>query len=426
MSDLTFLHTFIKSELEDIVGSENVSIRSSDILVYGVDYFYGSKMWEDRGKRLPTPDIIVNPGTAEEISKVLRVSNYYKIPVTTWGGGSGSQGGALSVAGGILLDMKRMNKIINFDESNMAVTVETGMNFTQLEWFANERGYSLMHYPSSMNCATVGGFLAHRGIGVLSTKYGKIDDMCVNLEVVLPNGDIIHTSPVPKHACGPDIAQIFIGSEGTLGIISKATLRLYKVPETRRFRAFLFKNVSDGISCGREILRVIKPSIIRLYDEAETVSIIKDVIGFAMPGVFMNIAVEGLHEIVDIEERKIIEITKKYEAQDLGSEYGEKWWKNRVTFFYPGHALDLPKMYGTLDTVANYDNIQKIYWARKKAIEENFEGVSYIAHFSHWYEWGCMIYDRFIMDNPPQDAEECMSLHNRIWNLAVRVAAALI
>ena len=69
MSDLTFLHTFIKSELEDIVGSENVSIRSSDILVYGVDYFYGSKMWEDRGKRLPTPDIIVNPGTAEEISK---------------------------------------------------------------------------------------------------------------------------------------------------------------------------------------------------------------------------------------------------------------------------------------------------------------------------------------------------------------------
>ncbi len=418
------LYQFIRSELEDAVGGENVSTRSSDLLVHSVDYFFVSRMWEDRGQNTPQPDFVVRPGSAQEVSKVLKIANYYQIPVTTWGGGSGSQGGALPVAGGIVLDTKRMNRILDFNPNSMCVTVETGANFQQLEWYANERGYSLMHYPSSMNCATVGGFLAHRGIGVLSTKYGKIDDMTVSLEIVLPNGDIIESSPVPKHAAGPDLAQIFIGSEGTLGVMTKVTLRLYEKPETRRFRAFLFKNVTDGIACGRDILRKVKPSIMRLYDEAETVSIIKEVLGFAAPGAFMNIAVEGMTEIVDIEERIILETCAKYEAQDLGHEYGEKWWDSRVTFFYPGHALDLPKMYGTLDTVATYDNIEKIYHAKKKAIADNFEGVRYIAHFSHWYEWGCMIYDRFIMDHPPEDAVECIQLHNRIWNVSVRASLA--
>jgi alkyldihydroxyacetonephosphate synthase len=417
-----FLFQFILSRLADAVGQENVSTVPSDLQSYGVDYFYGGRMWEDRAKPPALPDVAVYPGSAEETAKVLKIADYYRLPVTTWGGGSGSQGAALPVAGGIILDTKRMNKILEFNEDSMYVTAETGINFQQLEWAANERGYSLMHYPSSLGCGTLGGFLAHRGIGVLSTKYGKIDDMCVSLEVALPNGDIIHSSPVPKHAVGPDLTQIFIGSEGTLGVITSASLRIYRIPETRRFRAFLFKNIGDGIRCGRDILRKVKPSIIRLYDEAETASIIKEVLGFAAPGAFMNLAVEGMAEIAAIEERVIQEICGTYGAQDLGAEYGEKWWDSRVTFFFPGHALDLPKMYGTLDTVATYSNIEKIYWARKKLFAEQFKDVRYIAHFSHWYEWGCMIYDRFIMDNPPKDAEENLAFHNRIWNAAVRTA----
>jgi alkyldihydroxyacetonephosphate synthase len=223
---------------------------------------------------------------------------------------------------------------------------------------------------------------------------------------------------------GPDLAQIFIGSEGTLGVITKASLRIYRVPESRRFRAFLFKSISDGISCGRDILRRVKPSIMRLYDEAETASIIKEVLGFTAPGAFMNLAVEGMAEITAIEERVIKGICDSYGAQDLGAEYGEKWWDSRITFFFPGHALDLPKMYGTLDTVASYSNIEKIYWARKKLFTERFKDVRYIAHFSHWYEWGCMIYDRFIIDKAPEDPMEAMRLHNQIWRTGVRTALA--
>lgn len=420
----SFMFNMIQSELEDVVGRENVSISEAEIKTYSVDYFWISRMWEDKGAVGPTPDIIVRPGSAEEVSKIVKIANYYKIPVITWGGGSGSQGGALAMAGGILLDMKRMNKLIKIDENAHSITAEAGMIFQQLEWYANEKGYSCMHIPSCLTCGTIGGALGHRGIGILSSKYGKIDDMCMTMEVVLPNGDIIHTLPVPKHAAGPDLNQIFIGSEGTLGIITKATFRLFEQPECRKHRAFLFPSLHEGFEAGRDIMQKVKPSIMRLFDQAETTSIIKKIIGVEEVGSFMNITLEGIERIVDIEMDIVMEIAAKYGGRDMGSEYGEKWFDNRITFFYPDNIMDIPQMFGTMDTVSDYSHIEDIYWAMKHAIEDNYPNVKFIAHCSHWYGWGTMIYDRFIMDNPPEDKEEALRLHNQIWNSGVRAAMA--
>ncbi len=417
-----FMVDMVRSELEDAVGCDNVSVSLADKLVHGVDYFRVSRMWADKGRTPPTPDFVVRPGNAAEVSKVLKIANYYKIPVQTWGGGSGSQGSALPMAGGIILDIKRMNRLISVDESTRSITAETGMVFQTLEWHANELGYSLMHIPSCLTCGTVGGALAHRGVGIFSTKYGKIDDQCLNLEVVLPNGDIINTLPVPKHAAGPDLNQIFIGSEGTLGVMTKATFKLFPLPECRRFRAFLFQDFSTGLQACRDIVQHIKPSILRLFDQAETVSIIKDVLGFDKPGAFMNLAVEGSEAMTELEMDFILKICARYEAMDLGAEYGEKWYKNRITFFYPGHIMNNPQMFGTMDTACTFANVEKVYLAMKHAVESSFPGVRFIAHCSHWYDWGTMIYDRFIMDQPPEDPEEAIRLHNRIWNAGVRAA----
>ena len=419
-----FLFTQILTELEDAVGKENCSTRLVDRVAHSVDYFWLSRMWADRGKEMPMGDFIVSPKDAQEVSKILKIANYYKLPVTTWGGGGGTQGGAIPVCGGILLDTKRMNQIYDFNEEGMYIECGAGAIYKHIEWAANERGYSTMHFPSSLTCSTVGGFLAHRGIGVVSTKYGKIDDMVLQMEVVLPNGDIINTSSAPKHAAGPDLNQIFIGSEGTLGIITKAQIRIYVQPEVRRFRGFLFKDMHAAFTASRELLQIFKPSVMRLYDEAETASLIKKIVGVAKPGAFMNIAYEGKKELVDVEEKILLDTFAKYGAEDLGSEYGEKWWDEKITFFYPGHMMDLPQMFGTMDTIAPYDKIEDIYWAMKKAIETKFPNIRFIAHFSHWYEWGCMIYDRFICDNPPQDPIEAMKLHNEVWTTGVRTALA--
>ena len=418
-----FMNEFIRLELEDIVGRENVSTNMGDKLAYATDYFWVPRMIIDRGGRPALPDCIVRPASAEEVSKVLKIANYYKIPVQTWGGGSGSQGGALPMAGGILLDVKRMDKLIDINTESGYITCETGMIFQTLEWYANERGYSVMHLPSCLTCCTVGGALAHNGIGILSTKYGKIDDQVLSVEVVLPNGDIINTLPVPKHSSGPNLLNLFVGSEGCLGIMTKARFKITKLPEVRRHHAFLFNDMSTGYNACREIVQTVKPSIMRLFDEAETVSIIKQVIGFEKKGSFLNLTGEGKEKIVAAEEEYIMEIAEKYGAQYLGSEYGEKWFDNRITFFYPGITLNNPKMFGTLDTTATYDNIQNVYWAMKKAIEA-YPGVKFISHSSHWYEWGCMNYSRFLIENPPEDTEEAIRLHNSIWNDGIRAAIA--
>jgi alkyldihydroxyacetonephosphate synthase len=194
----------IRSELSWAVGEGNVCTDDSDKLGHSIDYYWMPEMWHDRNQPPQPPDIVVMPETTEAVAQVMKIANNYKIPVVPWGGGSGSQGGALPIYGGIVLDTKKLNRVIEVDEESLTITAETGCNMQQLEWATEKMGFSTMHFPASIACATLGGFLAHRGTGVLSTKYGKIEDMVMSLEVVTPEGEIINTLPVPRHASGPD------------------------------------------------------------------------------------------------------------------------------------------------------------------------------------------------------------------------------
>ena len=145
------------------------------------------------------------------------------------------------------------------------MTAQAGINGTQLEWALNERGLTLLHYPASANCATLGGYLAPRGSGTISTKYGKAEDLVMSLEVVLPDGSVIRTPSVPSHASGPDFMRLFLGSEGTFGIITEATMRVVRLPETRLFRAVLFKDVASGLEAGRRMMvDRLDPLVIRM------------------------------------------------------------------------------------------------------------------------------------------------------------------
>ena len=226
----SYMYEMIRTELTDILGDENVCTRDADKFGHSIDYYWIPEMWHDRGMETPKADFIVHPASAEEVSRVVKLANHYHLPVVPWGGGSGSQGGALPVYGGIIVDMKRMNKFLGIDKTALTVTCQTGMIARHLEWQCNKEGYSTMHLPASIACATIGGFLAHRGTGVLSTKYGKIEDMVMSLQVVTPTGEIIRTLPVPRHASGPDLTMLFLGSEGTLGIITEVTLKVHPQP----------------------------------------------------------------------------------------------------------------------------------------------------------------------------------------------------
>jgi len=418
-----YLLSMIHSELADAVGRDYVSCNAADQLGHSIDYYWIPEMWHSHGRENPKPEFVVHPGSTEEVVKVMKIANNYKIPVTPWGGGSGSQGGALPIYGGIILDTKRMNKIISIDSESLSVTVETGINTQHLEWEIEKAGYSTMHFPASIACATLGGFIAHRGTGVLSTKYGKIEDMVMSLEVVSPTGEVINTLPVPRHASGPDLTMLYLGSEGTLGVMTKATLKIHPIPETRKFHAFLFKNMHEAIQAGANIMRNrLHPCVIRLYDEAETARLIKRVLGIDKQGAYLVFGFDGPEKIVDIELKMACDICRKQEHEDLGTEMGQAWWDHRYKFFYPPYMFHLPQAFGTLDTVATFANIEKVYWAMKNTVNENFPEATFIGHYSHWYEWGCMLYARFIVDNPPQDPQEATLYYNRIWDLAIRAA----
>ncbi len=420
-----FHYEMVRSELEEVVGEGHVSTTDSDRLIYSSDWFWGSQMWLDRGQPLSRPDYIVHPGSVEEVSALLEIANSYRIPVIPWGGGSGTQGAALPVYGGIILDLKRLDQLIEIDEQSLTVTAQAGINGTRLEWELNERGLTLPHYPASANCATLGGYLAPRGSGTISTKYGKSEDLVMSMQIVLPDGSIIRTPRVPSHASGPDFARLFLGTEGTLGVITEATMQVDYLPETRLFRAVLFEDTRQALEAGRLMMtRRLDPTVIRLYDPNSTASLVKQTLGLELEGGYMVIGFDGDAEIAALQEEKALEICTSLGARDLGREPGERWWEQRYDFYYPPKTLAFPWMYGTTETVSTFDRIETLWRAQKKAVEEGFAewNVRYIAHFSHWWHWGASMYSRFIIESPPEDPEEAIRLHNRVWNVAVTAA----
>ena len=417
----------VLSELADVVGPEHVSTRATDRLVYSTDWSWMPQMWLDRGEEPLAPDVVVHPASPEEISAILKIANVYRIPVIPWGGGSGTQGGTLPIYGGIMLDVKRLDRIFEIDQKSLTVRAQAGINGTQLEWALNELGLTLPHYPASANAATLGGYLAARGSGVISTKYGKAEDLVLSIEAVLPDGTIMRTPPVRSHASGPGLLHFLIGSEGTLGVITEATMQIEHLPETRLFRAVLFESLANALEAGRRIMtRRLDPLVMRLYDPASTVSLIKRVLGLDLEGAYMVLAFDGDKEIAALQEARALDLCFELGARDLGREPGEEWWEHRYDFYYPPLGFSLPKMYGTIETVCTFSNIERLYYAKKQAIEDGFADWKsrYIAHFSHWFPWGVMVYDRFIIEQPPQDPHEAMELHNRVWAAAVRASLA--
>lgn len=423
----SYQRDMVWSELVDIVGQDDLMTGAPDRLVYAVDHYWIPEMWVDRGQLPVLPDFIVHPETPEEVARILQLANTYRLPVTPWGGGSGSQGGSLPIYGGIVLDLKKLNRILEIDEKSLTVTAQAGVNGQHLEWAVNQKGLTVGHYPASQRASTLGGWLAARGSGTLSTKYGKAEDIVLSLQVVLPTGEIIRTLPTPNHATGPSLLQLFVGSEGTLGVITEATMRADPLPEERRFRSFLFSSLADGLEAGRRIMTArLRPAVIRLYDEVSTEKQVKRVLGISAHGSYMVVGFDGFKEFVDLEEAKVMAVCTALGGKDLGSEAGWKWWNHRYDFYFPPRLKSLPRMYGTTDTVATFAHIEEIYRAKKEVIEGKYKdwGAYYLAHFSHWYPWGAMIYDQFVVDEPPQDPHEALLLHNQIWADAARTSLA--
>ncbi|HUG83099.1 MAG TPA: FAD-binding oxidoreductase [Euzebya sp.] len=414
-------------DLSAVVGPDHVTTDAEALTAQAADWSWMSQHLRSRDLPLPTADVVVRPDTTEEVEGIVRIASEYRTPVVPRGGGSGTQGGTFALYGGIAVDLTRMNRIIDIDETSLAVTVQGGVDGSVLEKELNGLGLTMPHYPGShFFGATIGGSLAARGSGVVSTKYGKAEDLALQIEAVMPPGQRIRTLPVPNHASGPDLMQTLIGSEGTLGIITEATMRLDPLPEARRFLSFQFPTVHAGIEAARLIMtRRIIPAAMRLYDEADSAKL-TEMLDLGTTGVLLIIVLDGKEAAMDLEDRGIRDVCASAEGTDLGHGPAQTWWDGKYEPFAKGNAPTPPTVFGTTDTCARFAALPGLYDAKKAVIEEGFAhyGARYTAHFSHWYPWGGMIYDRFYVDDVPEDPDEALALHDQLWDAAITTSLA--
>jgi len=405
----------VTDALASALGAGAVSTAPERLDAFTADTYWPALAAAAAGTPIARPEIVVRPQTEEAVADVLRVADAYRTPVVPWGGGSGTQGGCLPIFGGIVLDLGALDEIIEIDETSLTVTVQAGANGSALEAALNARGLMLPHYPASVQWATVGGYIAARGSGVLSTRYGKIEDLLLSLRVATPATGLIETVGVPRHAVGPELTQLFVGSEGTLGVITRATLQLVPVPAARRFAAVAFPSVGQGITAIRRALQLgHRPSVVRMYDEEATRLTFAPVVGEDLTGVYTVLAFEGEPEAAELEERRTLELAAEAGGELLDPALGQRWWDRRYDFYHPPHQPELPAIWGTLDVVATYARIEAVYAALHRAVREPYaaDGLQLRMHFSHWYPWGTMIYGRFVV---PDGGPDALALHDRIW-----------
>jgi alkyldihydroxyacetonephosphate synthase len=214
---------------------------------------------------------VARPVTVEEVAAVLRACSEAAVPVTVAAGRSGVCGASIPVHGGVVLDLCGLEGIVDVDRASLVVDVRAGTFGDVFEdTLRSEHELTCGHWPQSIALSTVGGWLACRGAGQLSTRYGKIEDIVTGLDVVMADGRTIRTGGAPRAAVGPDLTQLFVGSEGTLGVITGARLRARPVPASQGRAAYGFDSFAEGLDACRRILqRGGTPAVLRLYDSIE-------------------------------------------------------------------------------------------------------------------------------------------------------------
>ncbi len=404
----------LHEELKNILGPDSVSVSSVDLITYSRDNLPLTIFRQRQAKAAYLPDAIVWPNNYDDVTKILKFANEKKVPIVPYGAGSGVCGGAVPLKGGIIVDLKRLDKIIAVNDKSLLVAAQAGINGQILEDKLNAKGYTLGHFPASIYCSTLGGWLSTKAAGQLSTRYGKIEDMVVALTAVLPTGEIISTKAVPRTSTGPTLMHLFVGAEGTLGIILDAVLRIWPLPEQRETKGFLFNDVKSGLEAIRLIMRKgLRPAVIRLYDEKDTALAMGSLGLKTEKGLLLVLGFVGNKSIVETESKEGFKICVEHDAKELGKDAGEFWWKHRYDISYK-QAEILSEETAILDTIevaATWDNLNNLYEG-VKAVLDNY-GYA-MAHFSHAYPEGACIYFTILGEAPSEDEAE--GFYKKMWD----------
>jgi glycolate oxidase len=302
----------VSEKLISIVTKENFADSKTECLVYSYDATPNFQSM---------PDAVVSPRNKEEVAKIVKLCNDYKIPIVPRGSGTNLCAGTCPTEGGIVLLFKHMNNILEIDEENLTITVQPGVITLDMIHAIEEKGLFYPPDPSSMKISTIGGNINENSGGLRGLKYGVTRDYVIGLEAVLPNGDIIRTGgKLAKDVAGYDLTRLLVGSEGTLGVITEATLKLIPMPETRKTMLVHYQNLSAAAkSVSKIIANKIIPTTLEFLDQP-TLKVVED---FAQIGLPTNVEAvllieqDGPAEVVERDMKKIAEVCKQEQAVSI-------------------------------------------------------------------------------------------------------------
>ena len=370
------------------------------------------------GDASAAPDAVVRPRSHEEVAAVLEACAAHRVAVVPFGGGTSVVGGVEPIAGGfeavIALDLGRLD-LFETDDRSLTARLGAGLTGPDAEERLNAVGLTLGHFPQSYEFATIGGYVATRSAGQASTGYGRIDELVVAVRAATPAGDI-ETKPVPATAAGPQLRELLVGSEGVLGVITEATLRVRPLPKTRRYEGWSFRSFGEGAEAFRALEQHhAAPDVARLSDEHETrLAMALSATGAAAKvgkaylkarghegGCLAIVGWEG--EPDDVERRRSLTRALLREAGgvSLGKSPGDSWLRSRYEGPYQRDVLlDHDVMVETLETATSWTNLLALWGAVHDALSMALgqRGTPPIvgAHISHVYPSGASLYFTFL------------------------------
>ena len=311
----TFDHAALAS-LASIVGPENVLADPDSLDRYTGDSLSPSRAFSAADAFDRLADVVVRPDSTSQVAGVVRWANDRRVPIVPYGGGTGVMGAVVPAQGGIVLDVKRMNRVLDIDPESLTARVEAGVVLQDLETALAEHGLMIGHDPYSVPIATVAGTISTNGVGYRACAHGPMGDQVVGLEAVLPDGRIIETRDVPKYSSGPNLNHLFIGAEGTFGVITRATIRIHRVPESARFASVGFDTFDEGFCAATEMLALgIRPSLLDLTEEDGEVT--------------LHLLFEGFAEGVAAQSQRAEAVCDAAGGYSLGTEPTEHYWAVR-------------------------------------------------------------------------------------------------
>jgi alkyldihydroxyacetonephosphate synthase len=376
-------------ELVQALGAGNVSTEAAELEARSHDSWPVAVKWARMGRHPHPAEVVVRPGTAAEVADVLRIARRARTPVTPWGLGSSVTGQGLPVEGGIVLDVSRLTGTMALDEVDLTVTVGAGANAGELEDRLNERGYTLNNSPQSLYRSSVGGWLATLQTGQFSSRYGGIEQLVHGYVVTLADGESIPLHASPRRAMGPDLRQLFLGSEGTLGVVTEVTLKVFPRAEHRRFSAYDLPSVQAGLAAMRETMALgLRPFLVRFYDLDEARHAMVDE-AYGSPVLFLG--TEGVRGVAEAEHLALAELVESHGGRAVGPEPVEAWMARRFDFSTVERLLDEEGGYAETVEVAHlWSRIEPLYDELKAALAPLADEV--LGHFSHVYTQGTSLY----------------------------------